>query len=57
MNRQKRPAAANKTSTGAAASTPAVLFACGLAHLQRGRLLEAASTRWRSMPRTPTPSI
>ena len=38
MNRRKRPAAANSTSD---APTPAALFARGLAHLQRGQLLEA----------------
>ena len=38
MNRSKSRAAANSTS---GASTPAALFARGLAHLQRGQLLEA----------------
>jgi Tfp pilus assembly protein PilF len=38
MSRETRRAAANITSD---APTPATLFARGLAHLQRGRLLEA----------------
>jgi hypothetical protein len=38
MSRQKRRAAVTNMS---GASTPAALFARGLAHLQRGQLLEA----------------